>query len=1220
MIIYDRTGAILLDAVLDNQTKKDSFVKRVLMGDFYVQLAFNTASPVDFPKGSYVLYEGYRFELMSNAYPDPDTATGGCRYTLKFEAQQSHMKKHTIFWPGSKNREAVFHNTATLADFARLVADNMNAARGGGKWIVGTVSIENPSQTKLVSFNGDKCWDACAMIAEAFDTEWWTEENDGTVALCFGKRETGSGEILRTGEVVREIPARRGDDSAYGTRFFVFGSTRNLTPNYAGPGVDGSPNHVSEVRLHLPAGQEYIDARPDLTVDEIVEQVVFFEDIYPVNTDTVTSVATGPEKQSPNGTAYHEYTLYAAQAPFVPSDVITGATLMLQFTSGSLSGREFKVSINGNPETWDPSKQTFDQRFTLVPEIENAGDYDVVIPNASIKPQPGDTFVLTGVELPRVRIEEAEQRLLEAGQAHAAKNSRDTDVYDCPTNPVYCRLNNKDYELGQRVVLTDPQRFGPSGRESRIQGYEKSLADKYEATYTVGDNTPWSRLGAVEKNVKAAAYAERIGVADNGRSIYIVTRYDTTPLSDDNVLSATRSRYEFLSRQSDDTALGKIIFRSGIQFGDFASGTAGQGGRIDARGNAELESLTLRRFLNVPEMRYNRVEITQGDKWYSPGAGIIADVDTEQQILTLKLEPGEIGSVRGGDICMGIFHSEIPEENATEDFDDSRGNRSFAGFRTCYFCIADVLDTTHYSRFKYELREESYDYPNPCHPVPAMTFVTYGSFFYEERGSSRYETRTYQRYLRNVSDWEFSPYNIAAQFGDLSNLSEFGMDMYGYSAYLDNVYMSGVIRQYTPSGKEVPTIIDRGTWDPARIYDTNEDVYWNNARWRCKASGTKSEPSEDAAEWTLLIRSPIGPPGCILRVTQWVAGAEYHNDSDLQTNRPRYLDIVVLTVNNQQIKFQCESTHTSSDANKPVAGRVTRYWVPVNDMAPIYTPLLLADKAQIDFMQGMELKVYDSTRKVVAGLVGGPTPLFVGGTNAATAPFKVTTDGTLTATKANITGTVNANKGTIGGFNISNDSLTANTYSMPNVVDSQLYLSGSLIRFTSKHDGTAAYMGANTLPPSAYPSTTCPLRIENLKTSSGDRFGIYLDVSGTGTTTHGNVAIYVNRGSFVGFRPNSRVVSTSTTLRDTDSVIVVLPGTNVTLTLPANPQPNQRYTIRKLSTSNTLYIKTYDGSNKIYWQNTNGPIATSSLAKRRTMEFQYIPGLSAWIQWESSVT
>ena len=200
----------------------------------------------------------------------------------------------------------------------------------------------------------------------------------------------------------------------------------------------------------------------------------------------------------------------------------------------------------------------------------------------------------------------------------------------------------------------DP-RFGESGRLSRIQGYEKKLYNEYIATYTVGDNTAYSRIGNIESEVKANLYAQRIGVTESGASIYLITRYDSTAAADYNTYSARRALWEFANKQFPDTFKGRMTFDDGAQFGNFASGMTGLGGMIDKKGNAEMQSLKLRGFLEVPELRYNRVEISMGDTWYAPSAGIIESVDTEAQTITLKLEEGEIGSPRVGDICHLLF-------------------------------------------------------------------------------------------------------------------------------------------------------------------------------------------------------------------------------------------------------------------------------------------------------------------------------------------------------------------------------------------------------------------------------------------------------------------------------------------------------------------------------------------------------------------------------------
>lgn len=1415
MIIYSPTGTEILDAPVT----KEAIIKYVLMGDYYIELPFNLLEPTTFARGSYITYKGRKFEIMSTVRPEFDNKTGGYKYTLKFEAQQNHMKRFVCFWLGGDNPEAVFHNTTDLESFAALIVANMNKQLGGENWQVGTITVDNPKATKLVSFNGDKCWDILNTIAETFETEWWTEENGDLVSLCFGKLDFGSPEEFRQGNVVKNIPAKKGDDSSYGTRFYVFGSTRNLTSDYGQAPQGGETNHVSEIRLRLPDGQRYIDAIPGLSGSDIVEQVVFFDDIYPKNTETVTSIET-VDREIIEGQTDKAYVMYCKDTPFRPSDMIKGETLGATFTSGSLMGRDFELSINYKPETWKP-EDGFDKKFEIIAQVESSGESQLIIPNESLHPEPGDTFVITGVKLPKERIEEAEKELLKAGESYAAKHSSDTDVYDCETNPVYCQENKKNYDAGQAVRLVDP-RFGESGRLSRIQGYEKKLYNEYIATYTVGDNTAYSRIGNIESEVKANLYAQRIGVTESGASIYLITRYDSTAAADYNAYSAKRALWEFANKQFPDTFKGKMTFDDGAQFGGFASGMTGFGGIIDKKGNAEMQSLKLRGFLEVPELRYNRVEISMGDTWYAPSAGIIESVDTEAQTITLKLEEGEIGSPRVGDICMGIFHNLNTSENATADYDDGRGNRRFAGFATCYFRITEELDTATYKTFKYQLRPASGTYPTQYHPAASMTFVGYGSFSNEDRQTSRYETRTYQRYLTGVSDWEFTASNIAAQYGDLSNLSVFGINMTGYSAYLNNIYMSGVIHQFTPGGEEVPTIIDRGVWSATETYNRNDDVYWNNGHWRCLVDGTKTEPGKDAEEWVYLggygmletvsifkksesepakptelkippegwttetlpmsdqrptwmctgtvvdgevkswsapqrvsgepgnwtsyvfknsdtepakptssdpipsgwndaptgvgiwwmskatidastgkagawstpirvtgedgepgphtdfkyaknnstttapalvktDRTPAGwsdtPPslssgeylwmtqaeidannsllhptvgwatpvrisgeqgpkgddgapgedgapgkdglqGCIIRLTEWASGVEYRNDLDLVSNGPRYIDIVTIYANNKQLKFQCSQTHTSSASNKPAAGSASAYWQQLNDMVPIYTPLLFAENAVINFLQGMEFVVHNSktdisVNTIIAGLVGGDIPLFVGNSTPSNAPFRVAKDGSFVATKADITGTINASSGTIGNFTIDEGALKS--------TDSfgDMLLSSNLIKFTGSK--TNLYLGVDTWPASTGGALYGPIRAEVSRSAAGGtagNYGVYINVTGAalsdGTTTaarqSGNHALYIPEGFITGFRLRNVRTSSNRTLTDMDSVVFSAATREITLTLPSSPKQGQIYFIRKVGSGNV----------KLTRGNTQHRICTNSNSQNNT--------------------
>lgn len=311
------------------------------------------------------------------------------------------------------------------------------------------------------------------------------------------------------------------------------------------------------------------------------------------------------------------------------------------------------------------------------------------------------------------------------------------------------------------------------------------------------------------------------GLADN----------DTDKRSEDKIVTPAYVDNKALSRVHADTASGHIgfldglssdelsVMKKGVQFGEiFAEGLTGFGGKIDGDGAAQLDSLTLRSYLEVPELRFNRVSIQVGNRWRAPGGGIIdhvvIDCDENGNELYsgtayLHLEEGEIGKVYEDDICQGIWHDGInPSENETDDFDDSKGNFNFSGFYTAYFRIDKVLSVNGGTNnaFHYSLRNDG-KWKLFKHPASMMHFVCYGNFSNVDRQQSRYSTLTYERYLTEVNTWEFSERNIAAQFGDLSNLSVFGLKMDGYSAYLKNIYMSGTIKQFEAIGRKM--VIDQ---------------------------------------------------------------------------------------------------------------------------------------------------------------------------------------------------------------------------------------------------------------------------------------------------------------------------------------------------------------------------------------------------------------------------
>lgn len=1040
MIIYNRNGDELIDVPITSSAVR----KRVLMGDNYVSLPFSHDTYIDFAPGSYIIYNGLKFEIIDvdKNRPTRNATTGGWDYTLQFDDQERHMTRAIVFWLSQKPREAVFHDTTDLQSFGNLIVENMNAFVPAKNWKMRDLSDELKEGTKLVSFNGDTCWNAVNTIAETFGVEWWTEQSEGYIYLCFGKLEIGTEEDFVEGDVITSIPSRRGDDSNYGTRFYVFGSTRNLTEDYGQADQGGTTNHVSEIRLRLPGGQEYIDARPDMAWNDVVEKFVVFEDIYPKNTDTVTSVEK-VKRQTDSGTEYEARVIYAKDTPFLPTDLIPGETLQAVITSGALSGRTFDIQLGAafdDPDTWNPETNPFDRKFEIVADVETTGEQEIIIPNDNLDIEPGDTFVLTGIKLPGARIGEAEQELLEAGTTWAQKNSKDTSVYDCPTNPVYCQLNDKSYELGQKVRLVNEAQFGSSGRSSRIQGYEKSLDNEYQATYTVGDNTAYSRLGEIEKDIQEAAYAERIGVT-NGVGIYLIrAKYDQTQPTDYNAYSAAAADEKFLSRKKNDTAEGIITFAKGIlantlssekfvsgnegkghstwidddgvshtevdqvkarktvvtkqiaaeegnvteltstnieatvltvldkiiakdqtlsgkiSSAKFLSGLLGYGWMIDTQGNGELHSLSIRSFLEVPELRYNQVQVIGDELWVTAG-GVISDVqaaDSGRYTITLKLEEGQTNPFAADDILRGIYHVST-------------------GFSTIQMRVDSVA-------------EDGTMTVTPRTPdlVPQkfMNIAKTGNFTNAARQRSILISSKQGRiqFMADVNDWEIAPSMVRMILGDTSGFvhPSFG-DTSGYNAFLENILMTGRIFQKSADGTTTkPVAVNKGEWEAGTYYYYDE-VTHKGSLWLCTAESTSEEPSASSIDWVEEVASGSGSPGpagpALRSRGVWSASETYINGGEFR-------DWVLYGEHNYRYVVK-EGVATVPAGTLPTD---TAYWTPFNEMEPVATRVLLADDAWIDILSTNGIRIGNNGWELTDGEIRHKT-----------SGLKLTKDGKLVA-------------------------------------------------------------------------------------------------------------------------------------------------------------------------------------------------------------------------------
>ncbi|RRD75256.1 hypothetical protein [Tannerella forsythia] len=247
----------------------------------------------------------------------------------------------------------------------------------------------------------------------------------------------------------------------------------------------------------------------------------------------------------------------------------------------------------------------------------------------------------------------------------------------------------------------------------------------------------------------------------------------------------------YLRKDKPDETNFKITFLQGADFGHFVEGFLGSGGRIDENGNCWFGGMRLRDFLEVPELRFNRIDVVSGELWNSIAFGLIEDVDTANRIVTLKLEEGERSGLHVNDFCRGLFHNLTGNETTAGV--DACGFDKLPGFSTSYFMPVQILDN---KRFKYNLKPGT-----TVHPCKAMKFAVYGNATDKARQSSAYHTRNYVRYLCDVDTWEIKPQHIGVQMGDLSGLVIDGENLGRKSIYLDNVYFGKNILQ-TPGLKE----------------------------------------------------------------------------------------------------------------------------------------------------------------------------------------------------------------------------------------------------------------------------------------------------------------------------------------------------------------------------------------------------------------------------------
>jgi hypothetical protein len=664
-------------------------------------------------------------------------------------------------------------------------------------------------------------------------------------------------------------------------------------------------NGIVNSRLLLPEQDEngnplkgYIDTREFESDDEAVEDVVIFDDIYPSRVSKITKLTRGEENtdkqqeqdSSITKTKWRTYRyqddLFNDDNPFDNENyAIDGCDLAITFQSGMLNGMTFDV-------IYDETEHYF--------EIQR--DSDTLLPNEILRPEIGDEFILSGFNIAMLSdsntdyVSSAEAELLSKAREYAEKLNTDASTYQCTIGCDVAYEAQKEMPdtpylgIGQCVNLIHPSYFA-AGRISRVIGYEIPLDYVYDnPVFYIGEKASYSRIGELEDKLDSiGSITGRFssvlggGTSSSGSSsggAYVIGRNDTTVPSDTNTYSALRSRIEFALKTAVQTIKHLWTFMQGIRIGSFISGISGA--EIDSSGNAEVESLTVRNYMKIQELIYNRINAQEGETGFSD-VGTIVDITdlgdgTQTAILRQRWE-GDITTFQPGDIIYGYI-------NNLDNYGTKESWRAWAWIKG----VDRVNNEIHIVPYA--------DSETPAGTNHAMTsgmvVTRWGNLV--EPTQATYENSDYSSVIEKQGDTYVNTrqrsFFISCEDGNIIELVGVNspkLEASNYGTVLGNIpdgmlddETSELINKYQPylfargiivqdiirigyNGLQPRAINYRGEWsyDTAcsakQYYRTTTDmcdaVTWNGALWQCVANGTTEEPTDASAGWLKMTAS-----------------------------------------------------------------------------------------------------------------------------------------------------------------------------------------------------------------------------------------------------------------------------------------------------------------------------------------------------------------------------
>lgn len=501
--IKDISGKILLSVPI---TESCEHVEELMQSD-HIVLSWNSDKSDILPMGAYIEYGGEKYSLLE-PYSPIQKSEEEFSYQPLFKSVVMYWAKVSFFMYTYSSDDVIIGREPdwTLTDNpANFMSSICKAIKNetGETW---TYTVDaSLSASATLSFQSVDIYSSLNSIANAFETEWWIDKANKVIHLS--KAEHGIAVRLEVGKNIA-VPTVTVGKEGYYTRFYAFGSTRNIVQDYEGANV----NNLVNKRLTLdpvkyPNG--YKDIRPDLKQGEIFQKILIFDNVYPSSSLEISDVRVrlmwtigedGEKVQvgtdNEGNPIYDQYSIWYFKVPgFVLNNtiyskdnpegmLISGKALSVHFESGALQGREFELIYHDKAETVSSADGT---SVILTP-----GDYEIkfkeegtyIIPAiTSLIPNNGDEIILFNIRMPEEYTGSAYLELESEMNKEISRLSSDLNNYQFSSNPISFSENNPDLSIGRKITYVN----GGYSFSTRVIKLVTKIDFKYIQSITVGN-------------------------------------------------------------------------------------------------------------------------------------------------------------------------------------------------------------------------------------------------------------------------------------------------------------------------------------------------------------------------------------------------------------------------------------------------------------------------------------------------------------------------------------------------------------------------------------------------------------------------------------------------------------------------------------------------------------------------------------------------------------